>query len=279
MAIDLKRARNFVYAKGVLWEQALFAYLFQGDSIDRLHQCLLCYKNSDNGWGHALEHDLRCPQSNPLALEFLLSTLTQIGVPAGKLLDGSVQWLEGQRESDGSLKNPPETLDYPHASWWNDGAQTIPDSIVGNLTRLGCASESLQQTTAAWVERNLTLEKVRANKWLFMGYHAYDYFLPIRETTEGREGWQAAVENIIACTEKASPTQYYDMMRFAPSPESPVAQAMPAQLLKKCLDYLESAQRSDGSWLDEHGLPHWYPWVTIAVLNGLRAHGREIGAL
>src|SRR5215213_7771014 len=189
MAIDLKRARDFVYANGVMWERALFAYLFQGGSLERLHQCLLCYKNPDHGWGHALEHDLRCPESNPLALEFLLAILTQLDIPVGNLLDGTPQWLEGQREPDGSLKNPPETLDYPHAPWWNGGGQTIPDSIVGNLTTLGCASDSLGQTTAQWVQHNLSPEKIRANDWLFMTYHAYDYFLPICETAEGRAGW------------------------------------------------------------------------------------------
>jgi hypothetical protein len=279
MAIDLKKARDFVYANGVMWERALFAYLFQGESVDRLHQNLLCYKNPDKGWGHALEHDLRVPQSNPLALEFLLVIIMQMGIPAGKLLDGTVQWLEAQRETDGSLKNPPETLNYPHAPWWNDGGQTIPDSIVGNLTALGCISESLRETTAKWVQHNLTLEKIRANDWLFMAYHAYDYYQPLRETPEGKAGWQSAVENIIACAEKAESEKYNSIFRFVPTADAPVTSALPPKLLTKYLDYLAETQQADGSWHDEHNLPQWYPWTTIAVLNGLRAHGREIGSL
>src|SRR3954469_22319867 len=98
MAINLKNARDFVYASGTLWERALFAYLFQGGSLDRLHQCLLNYKNPDGGYGHALEHDFRCPDSHPLALEFLLNVLYQANVPAGSLLEGTTAWLEGQRK-------------------------------------------------------------------------------------------------------------------------------------------------------------------------------------
>src|SRR5262245_23142932 len=176
MSVNLKRARDFVYASGTLWERALFATLFQGESVERLHQCWLSYKNPDGGFGHALEHDVRCPDSHPLALEFLLGALTQTGVPVGTLLDGTAAWLERQRQPDGSLKNPAALLDYPHAGWWDGGGQNMPDSIVGNLTKLGCASDSLRQTTAAWVRDNLTVEKIRANEWLFMAYHAYDYF-------------------------------------------------------------------------------------------------------
>jgi hypothetical protein len=279
MTIDLKAARNFVYANGTLWERALFAYLFQGDSLERLHQTLLCYKNPDQGWGHALEHDMRCPKSNPLALEFLLFVLTQLKIPVGNLLDGSVEWLEQQREPDGTLRNPAELLDYPHAPWWDGGGQTIPDSIVGNLTLLGCATESLQKTTAAWVQANLTPEKIRANEWLFMAYHAYNYFLPIRETPAGKAGWQAAVENVIQCAENAPPEQYGEIFRFAPTADAPIARAMPPKLLTKMLDYVQHGQQSDGSWHDEHGLLQWYPYTTIVALHGLRSHGREIGKL
>ncbi len=279
MTIDLKRARDYVYASGVLWERKLFAYLFQGEPVERLHQILLCYKNPDNGWGNALEHDMRCPKSNPLQLEFLLSMLTHLNIPTGDLLDGSAEWLEQQQEADGSLGNPPDLLDYPHAEWWNSGGQNLPDSIVGNLTRLGCATDSLRKKTEAWVQANLTPEKIRANEWLFMAYHAYHYFLSIREMPEGKIGWQAAVENIIRCAENAKPEQYYEIFHFAPTPDSPVAKAMPSKLLTKMIDHVYDTQQPDGSWRDEHGLSYWYPFVTIQVLHGLRAHGREIGKL
>src|SRR5690348_14856763 len=73
MTVSLKKARDFVYSTGILWEKALFGYLFENRSLDHLHQCLLCYKNPDNGWGHALEHDIKTPDSNIAALEFLLA--------------------------------------------------------------------------------------------------------------------------------------------------------------------------------------------------------------
>src|SRR4051812_18674376 len=112
MSVNLKNARDFVHSTGTLWERALFATLFQGESAEHLHQSLLGYKNPDGGFGHALEHDIRTPDSHPAALEFLLVILTQTGVPVGHLLDGTAAWVERQRQPDGSLTNPASLLDY-----------------------------------------------------------------------------------------------------------------------------------------------------------------------
>ena len=86
MAFDLKKARQFVYRHGTLLERALYSWLFDGGSLQRLHQIILCYKNPDNGFGHGLEHDIKAPQSNPLALEYLLGVMKHAGVPAGSVL-------------------------------------------------------------------------------------------------------------------------------------------------------------------------------------------------
>ena len=116
--VSIDNARSFVYANGTMWERALWDYLFDDGSVDRVHQCLLCYKNPDGGWGHGLEHDIKCPLSNPLQVEFLLAILRDTALPPRNLLEGTAEWVEGSLDSDGTLKNPASLLDYPHASWW-----------------------------------------------------------------------------------------------------------------------------------------------------------------
>ncbi len=278
--IDLRRARDFVYAHGTLWERALFAYLFQDAEVERLYRCLLCYKNPDGGYGHALEHDVRCPDSHPLALEFLLGTLVRLDIPVGSLLDGAAVWVEQARQPDGSLANPPAVLEYPHAPWWDGGGQSAPDSIVGNLERLGCATAALRQTTAAWAREHLTLETIRATTWLFMAYHAYDYFSSVAasDIPDHEARWQATIATIVACAERAGPKQYFEIFRFAPTPDTPMGRALPDVLRTRYLDYLEASQEDDGGWHDEHGLPQWRAYTTIVVLHGLRNYGRSIGA-
>jgi hypothetical protein len=281
MAISMTRARDFVCSSGVLWERALFAHLFQDGDIGRLHQCLACYRNPDGGFGHALEYDIRTPDSHPLALEYILGVFAQLNLPAGDLFDGAAAWVEAQQREDGSLRNPDSVLDYPHGPWWGKGAspsmrggQSAPDSITGILKRLGKATPSLLESTRRWVQANVTLESIKANEWLFMAYHAFDYFFNVDDFPDIDRYRQAALENIVGCAQILPEKQYYTLLRFAPSPDSFVVNALPTGLMDRVLDYLQATQQDDGGWQDEHGLPQWYPSVTISVLWSLRQFGR-----
>lgn len=274
MAIDIDKARDFVFRSGTLFERALFSWLFDDGSIERVQQIVLCYKNPDNGYGHGFEHDLLAPQSNPLALEYLLTTLKYTGLPIGTLLDGVSDWVESQMQDDGFLKNPPETYDYPLAPWWQeDGGQNQPDSIVGNLVHFGKAKPSLIEKTKQWAKTHLTPEKIRANEWLFMAYHGIDFCYALTDDADFEESRQAIVDNIITRAKNTPQDQYYSLLPFV-VPDTAIAKHVPQELLDRYLDYLETAQQDDGSWHDQHELPQWYPMVTINVLLGLRRHGR-----
>lgn len=274
MPVSIDKARSFVYANGLLWEQALFSYLFDGGSLERLHQTLLCYKNSDGGWGHGLEHDIKCPDSHPLALEFLLTIARDTNIPLTGLLDGTVDWVERNRSEDGSLMNPDSLHKYPHAPWWSKGGQSTPDSITGNLIKLGICSDSLAESTSLWVKSNLTVEKIRANDWLFGAYHAHDYYLNLDDTLENRPYIEATIANINDCAKIATEKNYFTLFQFASTPDTKVAKAMPQELLNKFLNYLESSQREDGGWDDEHGLKHWQPYFSTFILFVLKNYER-----
>jgi hypothetical protein len=277
MTVNFKAARDFVYQNGVLWERNLFAYLFQDGDLSQLQHNLKGYQNADGGYGNAMEHDIRCPHSHPLALEYLLSVLAQYNVPVGNLLDGAVEWLERSRNEDGSLRNPPEVLDYPHAGWWDGGGQNIPASTVGLLTKFGKTTPTLRDSTAKWAAANLSPEQIRANEWLFMSYHAYDYYMNVDDAPNLEACRHATVETILDLAQKAPDDQTYSFFKFAPTPDSPVAKAAPEAFIRRKLDYLDSTQQEDGGWRDQHGLPQWYPMVTISNLYTLRNYGRKIG--
>ncbi len=273
--VSLAKARFYLYAHGTLWEQALFDYLFGDGPLERLHQCLLCYKNPDGGWGHGMEHDLKCPDSNPMALEFLLHVIRDTGIPIGNILDGTVVWLEQNRNRDGSFRVPSQVFEYPLAPWLKKEIdQSIPDSTTGNLMRLGLCSASLAETTQRWVEAHWSPTKVLENQWLFMAYHAFDYFCNAPETPFNRECKQATLQNIIQCVKTANEKQYFTLFHYITDPAAELVQALPGGMVERFLDYLEGAQREDGGWDDEHGLKYWQPYNTILILKALRNFGR-----
>ena len=275
--VSVDKARDFVHAHGVMWERALWDYLFDNGSVDKVHQRLACYKNSDGGWGHGLEHDIKAPVSNPLMLEFLLSIFRDTGLPVGNLLEGTPAWLEKIQKTDGSLENPPELLNYPHAQWWQEG-QKFPDSITGNLLALKLCPPSVREKTRNWVQKNQTLEKIQANNWLFMAYHPHDYFLNEDSFPDLEEYQSAALENIYNCAlgheERGEMNKLFPFFQFAARPESRVVREAPSGLVDRILDHLESSQREDGGWEDEHGLPYWQPYFSTIILLALKRFNR-----
>ena len=275
MSINFDKASHFVHQQGTLFERALFDYLFAGGSAERVQAIIMCYKNPDGGFGHGFEHDLKAPQSNPLALEYLLGVMKHTGIEPGLILDGVSDWVESQMDAAGNLCNPPQTRVYPLAPWWReDGGQTMPDSIVANLLRFGCAKPSLVEKTKGWVAEWHTLESIRANEWLFMAYHAVDFFFAIDDYPDLERYRAATIDNVLACAMAAPENQYDSLFAFAPTPDSLIAKALPADLLARFLDVLEAAQTEAGSWVDQHNLRQWQPMTTINVLLALRRFGR-----
>ena len=274
---SVENARCFIHAHGNLWERALWEYLFANGSAERVHACLLPYKNPDGGWGHGLEHDIKAPLSNPLMLEFLLSVMRDTGLPPGSLLDGTPAWLASIQGEDGSLANPPGLGEYPRAQWWEEG-QTAPDSITGNLIKYGLCPKSVREKTRAWVQTNLSLEVIRDNNWLFMAYHPFDYFFNEDDYPEVKKYQEATLVNIyhtaLEHEKKGETHKLFPFFQFAIGPDSIVARNAPSGLVERFLDILQEAQREDGGWDDEHGLVYWQPYFSTIILLALKRFGR-----
>ena len=117
-------------------------------------------------------------------------------------------------------------------------------------------------------------QKVMENEWLFMAYHAFDFFFVVDDLPKLADFQQATVDNIVACAIAAPENQYDSLFAFAPAPDSMIARALPDGLLDRCLDSLADAQQDEGHWLDQHNLPQWYPMTTINVLLALKRYGR-----
>lgn len=255
---SIDRARDYVYRHGEAWERALFGHLLDGRPYRELQGALLAFKNPDGGFGHGLEHDLRTPSSNPAQLELLLLLERSLGLEVRPLLAGTVAWLERMQGEDGRLANPSDLAEHPIAPWWLEwGGQFAPDSIVGNLARLGLATPKLRERTLRWVAAERTPESVRESAWLFMLYHEVDYFFGV-DDHPNLERWRDDTTETVVRLAAAAPDEQRGTL-LALAGNATLRERLPTHLLDRDLDLVAAAQQDDGSWHDQHGLPQWYP--------------------
>lgn len=274
MSVSIERARDFVYQHGVLWERALFAHLFEEAPRERVLRCLACYQNEDGGWGHAIEHDLRAPDSHPVAVEYILAVIREFDLAEPAMLARTAAWCEAHQSPGGAFPVPERLHRYPRAPWWHEVTEWPPDAITGRLDALGVSIPHLQERTRTWVSRHLTREELdglTVDNWAYRLYHYAEYFLQVERFPDLPE-WRAAILAKTLELARAQPDAAA-ILGMGWSPRLP-PEALPADLLEQRLEALVLGQREDGSWPDRHDLRQWQPIETIWALKTLRDHGR-----
>lgn len=116
------RARSFLMTDARPLERVRFQYEFEGGPAEAVVTELAKFQNPDGGFGHALEPDLRCPESSALATTAGLRALH--GLPeelVSPLLSKAIAWLEANWSEEhccwpiiGESANS-----APRAPWWN----------------------------------------------------------------------------------------------------------------------------------------------------------------
>lgn len=61
--MDFEKAAEFIWRNARLLERRIFEYTFQGGESHQVIHALKAYQNDDGGFGHAMEPDLRTPDS------------------------------------------------------------------------------------------------------------------------------------------------------------------------------------------------------------------------
>ena len=133
-----------------LLERCLFAHLFGRGSSQAILSALRAYRNPDGGFGHALEPDVRAPDSMPVHTELALRALNSAGVLDPELALGACDFLASIAEDSGRVPIVlPAVLDYPHAAHWDHGVFG-GDSINPTGALVGLLHE--QGIKHAWLE-------------------------------------------------------------------------------------------------------------------------------
>jgi hypothetical protein len=278
------RAATFIWANARLLERQLFAYHFHGGSRDAVLAALLAYQNPDGGFGHALEPDIRCPDSQPVPVQHALEILDVVGFEPAVVRricdylssittpEGGVPWLL------------PSALAYPRAPWWQT-TEAPPASlnptavIVGLLHKHQVRHPWVQQATAFCWEKLADAEPTDMHELgvvLEFLYHVDD-----RQRAEQE---LARLTRHLLTSGLLAPARASGYVRkpldWAPTPDHPLRAHLAATAVEAHLDELLASQQPDGGW--SITFPafspacefEWRGWVTLATLLTLRANGR-----
>ncbi|WP_200301603.1 hypothetical protein [Streptomyces adelaidensis] len=296
----LARAEQFVWLTARVLEQRRFAYHFLDGSADAVETALAAYRNADEGYGHALEPDLRGPVSQPLHTGHALRVLDSIGRCGGQRVERVCRYLTSVSGPDGALPAVhPSQRGYPVAPF-----VPIVDDPPSDLLATGPVVGLLHrnQVWHAWLFRATdfcwraveSLEKSHPYE-----IHAAVTFL---ESVPDRPRAQAVADRLgrlvrehrLATLDPERPAEYPVSDGYAPgehhyphdfarTPESLARAWFTDEEMGRSLDFLASEQTADGGWPIR-----WRQWapstamescpiVTIEALRTLRAYGRSIG--
>lgn len=153
-SIDIEAAKRFVYDDARLLERHRLAVLFGDAPGGRVLDALRPYRNDDGGWGHALEPDLRGPDSQVSSALSALEVLAEVGADADpivmRLVTETADWLASVALPDGRVPQVlPSAADYPAAPWMqpNDNG-FLTFATAARLWELGVRHQWLDAATA-----------------------------------------------------------------------------------------------------------------------------------
>jgi hypothetical protein len=278
--IDRVGAERFIWSAARLLDRHRYAMLFAGGPVEPVLAALTAYRNDDGGFGHALEPDLRCPQSQPVHTLTALEVLHEAGRLNGEPASGATAWLESISVADGGIPPAvPGFEDYPHPSWW--GATALDSASFLTFGAAALLLDRLPRATE-WCWKAIERVEKPSPYWL-------KYAFVFLDAVPDEERARAAVEALASRfdPEVLAPVGGAEGERLRPLDLSPRPGSRSRTLfsdeqIAAHLDEVEAGQLEDGGWMFDWAA--WSPaqtaaWrgiVTIRALIWLRDNGREI---
>lgn len=290
-----ERARTFIYSSARLLDRMRFAYLFENGSKEKVLQALRAYQNEDGGFGHALEPDMRCPDSQPVATEVGLYILNEVKSCDTEIFDGVLSYLKSITLSGGGLpRSTTRVNDYPHAPWWITEQDDIPSinptgSIVGMLmaqnARIDFYDEPWFRSHISFLwnclEENLPNDFHDAMQWIPFLEHVEKV---TGQDTERVNHYRAILDHWLSGPkgierDENAEGYVHKVLDYAPEPESYASRIVSDEEVNRHLDWFISTQQEDGGWgisfpsVSVANEQEWRGWLTVERLKILKAYG------
>jgi hypothetical protein len=285
---DFDAAAAFLAGHARVVDRRLFERLFSGGAaspVGAVRDAVAAYRNSDGGFGFALEPDCRTAASQPAAVEMALRLMDLADEWDSQLVTDAVDWLTTVAPAEGGAAVEPSVADGPHAPWWvpeegHPASLVQTGQIAGVLYARGFAHPWLDRATEVMWSRIDVLASPGGYEML--GVLAFLQHVPDRARASAafaRVGPLLLSCGLVALDPSAA-GESHSPLDFAPLPSSLARGLFSEAVIEAQLDHLAGAQRDDGGWM--FNWPSWSPaaeadwrgFLTVDALRVLRVNGR-----
>ncbi|HET9421578.1 MAG TPA: hypothetical protein VFO49_10600 [Nocardioides sp.] len=283
MNIDIAAARQFVHANGRVLERHRLATLLDGAPADPLLTALRAYRNTDGGFGHALEPDVRCPGSQPAATLQALEVLTEAGATEDPMVAEAADWVASVSLPDGGVPTVlPSAEGYPRAPWMepSEGSGFLTFALAGKLWQAGAGKQWLDAATE-WCWAQVEGDEPAGGYTMKFAIDFLDAVPDPPRAAAALERMRPAL-GADGCLAVPGGTENERLtpLDLSPHPDLPSRALFTDDQIATDLDRLEAGQEEDGGWTVDY--LQWSPaqaleWrgiATILALGVLRENGR-----
>lgn len=282
MPIDRPAAENFIWSAARLLDRHRYAMLFANGPSEAVVEALRGYRNSNGGFGHALEPDLRCPASQPAPTLYALEILNEARAAEGELARGARRWIAQIAEPDGGIPSVLAGFEgYPHAPWFQaEPGSMLTLALAATLHAGGVTDDAWLERATGWCWHSIERAEQPRGYWL-------KFALSFLDAVPDEQRARAAIASLAprVGASAVSPVggvegEALRALDLSPLPRSRSRELLGEERIEAHLDAVESEQQEDGGWMFD-----WRAWspaqtndwrgnVTLRALIWLRENGR-----
>jgi hypothetical protein len=282
MPIDRVAAEKFIWSSARLLDRHRYALLFADGPSEPVVETLRGYRNSDGGFGHGLEPDLRDPTSQPTPTLYALEILNEAGAADGEMARGARAWIASVADPDGGIPNVvPGYEGYPHAPWMTpETGSFITLALAAVPHDAGVTDDQWLELGTEWCWHSIEEKQEPRGYWLEFACRFLDVVPDEDRARDAIESLGRRIDLSDVAPVGGVEGETLRPLDFSPRPGSRSRALFGQELIEAHLDLVESQQQYDGGWMFD-----WLAWspaqtndwrgiVTIRALRWLRDNGR-----
>lgn len=252
--MNFEKAASFIWENGRLLERRIFEYVFCEGSPTHILHAIRAYLNEDGGFGHALEPDLRAPESQPLHVEFGLRMLYECNMKDIDLTNKVCDFVSRHADLQAGIPTIfSSSNNYPRAEHWNEPSSIQPSmdrltGLVGLMKWQGIVHPWLDQVIEICLHDIATRRYEDTHTILT----AFCLLESLPQTDDILEKFEKLSNELLQSRffslEASSQSYGLTPLDFSPSPHSYCRRIFSDRIIMEHLEVLGSKQDEDGGW-------------------------------